>query len=183
MKQSLDKAFISAAATTLRDGYLPKIKEAVNLLTEEELWQADGEATNSVGNLLLHLSGNVRQYILSGVGGKPDQRNRPLEFSIKGGPSKAVLLSELEKTVLEAFHVLATCDQHCLTETRRIQDKDQVLLTAVFHCVEHFAYHAGQIIYVVKARRHQRFGWYKYLDPAAPGADQAELRPLGSVAD
>jgi uncharacterized damage-inducible protein DinB len=180
--QSVEKLFLSASARTLRDGYLPKIKEAVELLTDEEIWSRSGESNNSVGNLILHLSGNIRQYILSGAGGKPDQRNRPLEFKANGGISRDLLLKELEKTVLEAYHVLATMDPHQLSEEGTIQSKKQMLCEAIYHSVEHFAYHAGQIIYIVKARRQHGFGWYKHLD-APTATDFPELRPLGSITD
>ncbi|HEY3295439.1 MAG TPA: DinB family protein [bacterium] len=160
----MERQFLAVSASTLRDQYLPKIKEAVALLSEDELWAKENESTNSVGNLLMHLTGNVRQHILSGVGGRPDERNRPKEFTAHGGISKAMLLNNLETTVLEAFHVVATLDPKLLTEERVIQGNKVTLLKDIYHVVEHFAYHAGQIIYIVKAIKQARFPWYAHLE-------------------
>jgi hypothetical protein len=181
--QSMLQLFLTTSATTLRDGYLPKIKEAVELLTEDEVWMREADEVNSIGNLILHLCGNIRQYILSGVGGLLDQRNRPMEFKAHGGLPREALMKELEKTVLEAYHVLATLEPQVLSEERMIQNKKQIVGVAIYHAVEHFAYHAGQIIYIVKARKHHRFGWYKHLDSPAGAAEHLELRPLGSMPD
>lgn len=162
--ESSERQFLSLSAQTLRDNYLPKIKEAVNLLSEDEIWVRESQAANSVGNLLMHLSGNVRQHIISGVGGRPDERNRPEEFAARGGASSAALLNELEKTVLEAYHTIATLDPQLLSEERVIQGEKVSLLKDIYHVVEHFAYHAGQIIYIVKVMKHHHFPWHSHLE-------------------
>jgi uncharacterized damage-inducible protein DinB len=149
----------------LREHYLPKIKEAVELLSEEELWARENAASNSVGNLLLHLSGNVRQHIISGAGGQEDVRTRPQEFAAEGGIAKAELLASFEQTVLEACAVLEALPPPTVWEERVIQNNKVVLFDDILHVTEHFAYHAGQIIYLVKALRDHRFEWYKHLDP------------------
>jgi uncharacterized damage-inducible protein DinB len=162
--ESTDRLFLAVSAGTLRDNYLPKIKEAVALLSEEELWERESKTTNSVGNLLMHLSGNVRQHILSGVGGRADERDRPKEFAARGGSSKAALLAELETTVLEAYHTIATLDPALLSEERVIQGNKVTLLKDIHHVVEHFAYHTGQIIHIVKAVKQHNFPWYSHLE-------------------
>ncbi len=157
--------FLSYAQHVLQKHYLPKIKEAVLLLADAEIWAREGDTSNSIGNLLLHLAGNIRQHIISGAGGVADVRNRPLEFAARGGIPKENLLSQLEQTVNEAVDVLKNLKPELLGERRVIQDKDVLLLDDIFHVVEHFAYHAGQIIYVAKAVKQHDFGWYKDLDP------------------
>ncbi|RPH96236.1 DUF1572 domain-containing protein [candidate division KSB1 bacterium] len=161
--ESLDRKFLIACVNTLRS-YLPKVKEAVELLSEEEIWARPHETSNSVGNILLHMAGNVRQYLISGAGGAADERNRPAEFSMREGASKAELLGALERTVFKACAILEKLDSAQLLETRTIQNREQVLLDAIFHSTEHFCYHAGQIIYIVKARRDHSFPWWKHLE-------------------
>jgi len=160
----VEKRFLAHTASHLREDHLPKILEAVGLLSDEEVWERPGATSNSVGNLLLHLAGNVRQHIISGSGGQPDLRDRPAEFAATGGTSKAGLLDNLVKTVAEACGVLEALDPRVLLEKRLIQGKEVVLLDDILHVVEHFAYHTGQIISFVKWRKDHRFPWYRHLD-------------------
>ncbi len=162
---NLSKHFLTQSAYYLRDHYLPRIKEAVELLDDLEIWLRESDASNSIGNLLLHMSGNVRQHIVAGVGQRhEDRRDRPAEFSAVGGMTKAELLERLEVTVREAADVLETFDPTLLTEKRKIQNKDVILFDDIYHVVEHFGYHTGQIIYIVKAMKNHRFPWYNYLE-------------------
>ena len=162
---SLDKRFLAQSAYYLRDYYLPRIKEAVELLSEDEIWRREGDVSNSIGNLLLHLAGNVRQHLISGVGQRhEDKRDRPTEFSAVGGMTKADLLAKLETTVNEAAAVLESFDPAHLLTKRVLQNKEVVLFDDIYHVVEHFGYHTGQIIFIVKAMKQHRFGWYKYLE-------------------
>jgi len=161
---STERQFLTFAANTLRDHYLPKIKEAVAMLSEEELWARESDNTNSVGNLLMHLTGNVRQHIGSGVGGRPDDRIRPKEFAARGGATASSLILELELAVQEAYHTIATLDPRMLSDERVIQGNKVSLLKDIFHVVEHFAYHTGQIVYVVKALKQHSFPWYNHLE-------------------
>ena len=162
--ESLGKEFLAAGARTLQDN-LKKIRVAVELLSDQEIWAREGDVSNSVGNLLLHLEGNVRQHIISGVGGVRDARNRPLEFAARGGVAKEILLKKLEETVLEAARALENFDPSRLPEKGVIQGNDVVLMDDILHVVEHFSYHAGQIILIAKTLRQHDFGWYKHLDP------------------
>jgi len=157
--------FLREAARLLRDVHFPRIREAVELLSEQDIWAREGDVTNSVGNLLLHLEGNVRQHIISGVGGIADSRNRPLEFAARGGVSKGVLLKKLEETVREAAQILENFDPEQLLEKRVIQRNEVALMDDILHVLEHFAYHAGQIILIAKTLKQHDFGWYKHLNP------------------
>ncbi len=164
---SLDKHFLTQSAYYLRDYYWPRIREAVDLLSENDVWLREGDVSNSIGNLLLHMAGNVRQHIVAGVGQRhDDRRDRSSEFAAVGGMMKKELLDRLETAIMEAADVLDTLDPAELMTMRVIQDKEVVLFDDIYHVVEHFGYHTGQIIYVVKAMKQHRFGWYKYLDKA-----------------
>lgn len=145
--------YISYCRRRLLQEYLPRIQRCVNELSEEDVWWRAYETNNSVGNLILHLCGNVRQWIISGIGGAPDLRERSKEFSERGPIPKAALLKNLEETLLEANHMLEQFDVSKLLEVRRIQKYDVTCLDAISHVVEHFAQHTGQIIYITKLRK------------------------------
>lgn len=132
---------------------LAQIARCTVMLTPAELWHRASQTCNSVGNLLLHLEGNVRQWILGGVGGQPVTRDRPAEFSARGGPSGAELLAKLEGTTRAACELLRNRGPNELLEHRLIQGYDVSELVAVTHVVEHFSFHTGQIVHMTKALR------------------------------
>ena len=134
----------------MSDDYLPKIERCLEELSDEDVWWRANPESNSIGNLLLHLAGNVRQWIVSGVGGAPDERVRQQEFDERSGITRAELLTRLKQTLGEADSALAALDVSHLLEPRRIQGDDVVLLEAIFHVVEHFSMHTGQIILLTK---------------------------------
>jgi uncharacterized damage-inducible protein DinB len=154
------KTFIRYARSELLEDYLPKIRACLELLSEEDVWWRGPETNNSVGNLLLHLSGNVRQWIVSSIGGEKDRRNRPAEFAARGSSTKQALLQQLEETLHEAGETLARFDVSRLTERRTIQGMDVTCLEAIFHVVEHFSGHTGQIIYITKLRTGKDLKFY-----------------------
>ena len=116
----------------------------------DRLWWRPNEQSNSVGNLLLHLSGNVRQWIVSGVGGRSDVRKRNMEFAARGGASAADMLDGLDATLREVDDVLRSLLPSELLERRTIQGRYSTVMEAVYHVVEHFAGHTGQIIWIAK---------------------------------
>jgi len=117
--------------------------------TENVWWRANPQS-NSIGNLMLHLKGNVRQWIISGLGGETDVRKRPREFEATTGADAPELLRELRTTVEEADRVLANVDPSTLLEPRRIQNYDVTIMRAIYAVVEHFSMHTGQIILLAK---------------------------------
>lgn len=147
---NLGKDFLIQSHSFLLDDFLPKIEAAVNKLSEEQIWWRANEESNSIGNLLLHLSGNVRQWIISGVGVAEDKRFRQGEFDERNQISGAELLKNLRATIEEACQVLENLDSDALLEKRLIQGRETSVLSAVYHVVEHFAMHTGQIIFVAK---------------------------------
>jgi uncharacterized damage-inducible protein DinB len=158
--QPVGSAFVASAISHLQEDFLPKIRKCVELLSEEDVWWHESEAENSVGNLLLHLSGNVRQWIISGLGNEPDSRDRPAEFAARGGKSRWETFALLDSTVQEACRVLNHLTEEDLLKERTIQCYRRTGLQAIFHVVEHFSYHTGQIVFVTKLRRHQDLRFY-----------------------
>ena len=149
----LTAPILKEARRVLIEVYPPRITRCLKILSEEEIWWRPNRASNSVGNLILHLQGNVRQWIISGLGGQADRRVRDREFAETGPIPRRTLLSELRKTVKEAESVLSTLKSNDLVRMFSIQGYDVTGLQAVCHVAEHFAFHAGQIIYVTKLKQ------------------------------
>lgn len=148
----IGNGFMDESRRFLREIFLPKIEQCVEQLTDEDIWWRANESSNSIGNLLLHLSGNVRQWIVSGLGGEEDQRVRQQEFDEREHLPKDQLIAKLRATVMEADKVLAEANAAQLLELRKIQGNDVSMIYAVYHVVEHFAMHTGQIILITKLR-------------------------------
>lgn len=144
--------FIAKARSYLSASYLPKIERCLEALTDEDVWRRDSPESNSIGNLLLHLNGSTRMWVVSGVGGEPDRRQRRQEFDERAAIPRAELLARLRATVAEADAVLAKADTATLLERRQVGDSNVTALEAIFHAVEHFSMHAGQIIMLTKMR-------------------------------
>jgi uncharacterized damage-inducible protein DinB len=144
------RAFLDQSRRYLAREYPTKIQRCLDVLPAEALWRRDDSSENSIGNLLLHLSGNIRQWIVSGVGGAPDARQRSEEFEAREGRAAPELIGALLDTVREADAVLASLDERSLGEHRQIQGRDVNVLDAVYHVVEHFSMHTGQIILLTK---------------------------------
>jgi uncharacterized damage-inducible protein DinB len=151
--------FIEYAIAKLREN-CTKIRDCVGRLSEEQVWERASWDENAAGNLLLHLQGNVRQWIGSGVAGLLDVRDRPAEFSADRSKPKGELVTFLESTVEEMCGQLATVDQDLLMQSIEVQNRTLSRLRAIFHVVEHFSYHTGQIVYITKnlVARHQAPG-------------------------
>lgn len=146
----IGNAFITEARSLLLTDYLPKIEQCLALLTDEQIWWRANPDSNSIGNLLLHLSGNVRQWIVVGLGGAPDTRDRDAEFAQREIVPRDELLDTLRQTLVEAGATLAAFDAGRLQERFTIQKSDVTALGAIFHVVEHFSMHTGQIIMLTK---------------------------------
>lgn len=147
---TLDALFIAKSVDLLTVEYRTKLHAAVHAIPAERLWLRPNEGSNSVANLLLHLAGNLRQWIVSGVGGSPDARHRSAEFEARDGGSASELLAQLDATVDEAVAVIRSLDAEALARPITVQGRDVTVLEAVYHVCEHFALHLGQIIFVAK---------------------------------
>ena len=153
--------FIARSRHYLAYEYPTKIQRCLDVLPPDALWHRANGTSNSIGNLLLHLSGNVRQWIVGGVGGAPDGRRRSAEFDATEGGDAATLMSALRETLHDADAVLASLTAASLCEARTIQGRDVLVLDAVYHVVEHFSTHTGQIILMTKALADGRIRFYE----------------------
>jgi uncharacterized damage-inducible protein DinB len=160
------RAFIDRASAFLSTEYLPKIERCLEQLTDAQIWFRPNEASNSIGNLVLHLCGNARQWIVSGLGDNPDRRDRDSEFRQREVIPRVELLECLRTTVREVEQVLANLDCSVVLERRTIQGKDVEVLEAIFHVTEHFSMHTGQIILLTKQLTSTDLRFYEFEDDA-----------------
>jgi uncharacterized damage-inducible protein DinB len=144
--------FLLNAEHALARHHLPRIAECLGRLSEKDIWWRPNPASNSAGNLMLHLAGNVRQWIIAGLGGEPDIRNRDREFQEQGPIPRRVLLALLRREVRMACRVLNKLTPADLLKIYSIQKFRVTGFHAISHVIEHFAYHSGQIIYLTKLR-------------------------------
>ena len=157
-------ALLRETRRRLFDESLPRIRTCLAQLTVDEIWARPNEQTASVGNLVLHLAGNVRQYVIATLGGAADVRERQKEFDTPGPMATACLLGILEKAMKEVSAVLDRLDPSTLLQTHRVQGFVESGLSILVHVVEHFSYHTGQIAYIVKSRKNVDLGFYRGKD-------------------
>jgi len=144
--------FIARSRGFLSADYLPKIERCLEVLSDEDVWWRANEGSNSIGNLLLHLEGSTRAWIAGVAGGISSARDRQQEFDEREQIPRAELMSRLRRTLTEADGVLARLAVEVLPERRQARDEEVTVLFAVYHAVEHFSMHTGQIIMLAKMR-------------------------------
>ena len=161
---SVGESAVSAAflekARSLFEEYLGKIETCVASLTDDQVWWRPNSESNSIGNLLLHLSGNARQWIVCGLGTELDKRQRQAEFDARDAMSREELLETIRTTVGEVRAVLDSFDPTRVLEQHHIQNYDTTALDAIFHVTEHFSMHTGQIILITKQLTAQDLRFY-----------------------
>lgn len=148
--QSVDEIFVARSRYWLAKEYPIKLRHCVNALPQSAVWARPNATSNSVGNLLVHLTGNVTEWILGGVGGQTISRNRAAEFAQTEGRDGSRLLDDLETVLQKADGVLADLTAEDLTRSVTIQGRGTTVLSAVYHVVEHFSMHTGQIVLLTK---------------------------------
>ena len=161
---AVSRAFIDRAAAFLTDDYLPKIERCLEKLNDDQIWWRPNAESNSIGNLLLHLCGNARQWIMCGLGSAPDNRTRDAEFAQRDVIARAELLQLLRTTLADVETTLRDLDPSVLLEKRTIQGSDVDVLEAIFHVTEHFSMHTGQIITLTKLLTASDLRFYDFED-------------------
>lgn len=145
-----EPAFVERSRYYLAYEYPTKIRLAIESLDETHIWKRENAESNSIGNLILHLAGNVRQWIVGGIGGEQSYRDRAGEFAATGGFTKHELLTRLSSSVMDADRVLSKLTEEDFVRDVTIQGRDTTIFAAVYHVVEHFSMHTGQIILLAK---------------------------------
>lgn len=156
--------FLGHSRKRLLDEHWPRLKACVEPMTVEQVWCRPNEASNSVGNLLLHLNGNVTQWLVASFNREEDKRDRPAEFAAEGGLTAAELLARLGSTMDAAAKVLDRLTVDELLAPYEIQGYHVRGLDAVYQVVEHFGLHYGQIAYIAKQLSGKDLGFYRELN-------------------
>ena len=156
------KRFLEKSRYYLATEYPTKIRLAVADLSYDDIWRRPNEDSNSIGNLVVHLAGNIRQWIVAGIGGAPSDRDRASEFAMRNGPMLPELLNLLDAAVKDADKILAKLDKNDLAAERTIQGRETNVLDAIYHVVEHFSMHTGQIIMLTKMLTASDLRFYEF---------------------
>jgi uncharacterized damage-inducible protein DinB len=163
MENIFRKEFISQSLKSI-DENTSKIKACMEQLDDKEIWFRHNEHVNSVGNIILHLCGNIRQYIISSLGGAPDIRERDLEFSTTGGFTNEDLTTKWQDTIREAKTIISQASPENLLRRRVVQGSEHSGISIIIHVTEHYSYHTGQIIFQTKLYKNIDMGFYIGVD-------------------
>jgi uncharacterized damage-inducible protein DinB len=145
------RQFLDDSRAFLTRDYLPKIEGCIGRLAPEQIWSRSNDASNSIGNLMLHLAGSSRYWALEVIGGTAVGRVRQREFDQREPIPSDRLLAELRAAVTEVDRQLASLPDESLLETRSTRDESLTVLWCVYHIVEHFSMHTGQILSMAKS--------------------------------
>jgi len=140
------------------------IKSSLKRLHDEDVWKKPNDSSNSIGNLILHLCGNMHQYIIAALGNSVDIREREKEFSATSGFTKEELLGMLQEKVDLVKETIKTCTITNLLDKREVQGFNFSGIGIILHVVEHYSYHTGQIAYWTKIIKNQDLGFYAGID-------------------
>ena len=164
----MDATFLKFSADKLEQ-FSGRIETCLGKLNEEQVWMRGNENQNAIGNLVLHVCGNMRQWIIAKIGGTPDARTRDAEFAARGGMTVPELAEHLRSSVAEAVAVLRTLPLERLAERFHVQTYDVSAMEAIYHVVEHFSMHTGQILFATKLHTGEDLGFYKHLNKPSGG--------------
>ena len=164
-----DEALLKFTADKLEE-LSGRIQDCLGKLTPEQIWTRNSDNENAVGNLVLHLCGNLRQWIGSGVAGKPDIRDRDSEFAARGGLAAADLATRLNAVVGETAAIIRGVTAARLAERTVPQGYNVTVLEAIVHVMEHFAYHTGQVVFATKLLTGEDLGYFRHLSGSGRAA-------------
>jgi Protein of unknown function (DUF1572) len=157
--------FLDFSRHKLLEQYWPRLRSCVESLTDEQIWWRPNPASNSIGNILLHLNGNVRQWLVASFNHLEDARNRPAEFNAPQQISTSVLIQQLDETLQQVANILARLTESDLLSSFDIQGYHVITgLAAIYQTVEHFGLHYGQVIYITKMLHGEDLGFYRELN-------------------
>lgn len=149
MPDAMSKEFMEQSIYRIQES-TKRVLTCLKQVDEEKIWASNNGNSNSIGNLILHLCGNIRQYIVSALGDMEDTRMRDLEFSTRSGFTKDELSNRLNNTVSQAVQVIKTCDEVKLLKVFSVQGFRLSGIGIIIHVTEHYSYHTGQIAFRTK---------------------------------
>jgi uncharacterized damage-inducible protein DinB len=166
--KTAERLFIDFSCTKLEQ-LAGRIGVCLDRLDDGRIWHRNSENENAVGNLVLHLCGNITQWIGHGVAGQPDTRMRDAEFAARGGSAGRELKELLTDAVTQAVSRLQRLPEAKLSAEIRVQNYEMSVLEAIYHVVEHFSMHTGQIILATKGWTGEDLGFYRHLSESGGG--------------
>lgn len=143
---------------------LDKIISCLSLLDEAQIWHKPNTHTNSVANLILHLCGNVTQYIITSLTEKKDERNRASEFSTRNTLSKNELEKMITQCIINANKIIESTTETRIKSNQVVQGFNLSGIGNIVHACEHLSYHTGQIALLTKLMTNQDLGFYSDID-------------------
>jgi uncharacterized damage-inducible protein DinB len=143
---------------------VPRIKKCLSLLTADQIWYKANSNSNAIGNLVLHICGNARQWICSGIGDLPDARNRQIEFTSTEPLNADTLSSLLDTLCTDVSEVIEHIRDDEWTKIKKVQVFEETVLSILVHVIEHFSYHTGQITYLTKLLTDRDLKYYGDLN-------------------
>jgi uncharacterized damage-inducible protein DinB len=163
MNEKFIEEFIGQAIHRI-DENTQKLATCMQELNESEIWKRPNLHSNSVGNIILHLCGNIRQYAISSLGNSKDVRERDKEFSADGGNSGPELFRKLTDTIEQAKNIIQSTTEEELLRERKVQGYTHSGIGIILHVTEHYSYHTGQIIFWTKLLKDKDLGFYAEID-------------------
>jgi len=160
MPNQFNSVFLAEIRLRLLEESWPRLEQCLRESDEKMLWFRPNSNTNSIGNLVLHLEGNVRQWLLHGIGGAPDKRKRAGEFAVNQSLSSSDLLSRMKDLHNEVSELLQSAEAMDLLQPKEIQGFETTVMGALVHVTEHFSYHIGQITFLIKWQKDIDLGYY-----------------------
>jgi uncharacterized damage-inducible protein DinB len=176
-QNNLLTTFLRSTREMLLEQSWPRLRTCVESLTDEQIWWRPNPSSNSIGNLVLHLNGNVTQWIIGSFTHADDHRHRPAEFSRTEGLSREELLQRLAATMERVSDVLDHITEADLLARFEIQGYNTTGLEAIYHVAEHFALHYGQIAYITKMLADRDLGFYRQLNKTGRIEHSGPARP------
>ncbi len=161
VEKQITTALVNEVKHRIYGECLARIHACLHKLTDDQVWWRPNENSNSIGNLILHLEGNVRQWILTGLGGQTDTRRRQLEFDQREQIPKDKLWRLLNGTMQELVPVIENVTPEELLNKVPVQTFEESGLSILIHVTEHFSYHTGQIAWITKMLTSEDLGFYK----------------------
>ncbi|MDH3708878.1 MAG: DUF1572 domain-containing protein [Cyclobacteriaceae bacterium] len=162
--ETISQLLIEETRYRLLEESIPRLKKCLARMTADDIWYRANHQTVSAGNLVLHLCGNVKQWLISGLGGRADHRDRDKEFQEEGPLETPVLVQMLDDLSSEINQILNELDDVDLQRNQTIQGYQVTGVSILVHVVEHFSYHVGQVTYMVKSRKAVDMGYYQGKD-------------------
>jgi len=169
MDTALERQFLDFSAGKLEE-LCGRIVKCLGMLDEDRIWMRGSKNENAIGNLVLHLCGNVRQWVIAGLGGAADVRTRDAEFAALGGVAGGELAAKLQETVAEAAGIIRSLTTERLAARKTIQGYEVNGMEIVYHVVEHFSMHTGQVLFAAKMLTGADLGFYRHLQGQAAAA-------------